>query len=236
MIIGDGMGPQQIGLLLAYAKQAPNSVITDGTTAFDRIAANSRMGLSMTHANNNLVVDSAASATQLATGQLACAEMIGTDKDGNSAESILEKAKKLGKSTGLVSDTRITHATPAGFAAHQSHRSLENEIAVDLLNNNVDVMLSDGLRYWIPESANDEQSAARQELETLSEGSVRIKSKRKNDRNLITEAQQKNYNLAFNRSQLAQADGKILGLFAYSALPNGITETQTKDDPARALQ
>lgn len=85
----------------------------------------------------------------------------------------------------------------------------------------------------IPESANDEQSAARQELETLSEGSVRIKSKRKDDRNLITEAQQKNYDLAFNRSQLAQADGKILGLFAYSALPNGITETQTKDDPAR---
>ena len=101
--------------------------------------------------------------------------------DGNSAESILEKAKKLGKSTGLVSDTRITHATPSGFAAHQSHRSLENEIAVDLLNNNVDVMLSGGLRYWIPESANDEQSAARQGLEALSEGSVRIKSKRKDN-------------------------------------------------------
>ncbi|MDN6320808.1 MAG: alkaline phosphatase, partial [Marinobacter sp.] len=33
MIVGDGMGPQQIGLLLAYAKQAPNSVITDGNTA-----------------------------------------------------------------------------------------------------------------------------------------------------------------------------------------------------------
>jgi len=50
---------------------------------------------------------------------------------------------------------------PAGFAAHQSHRSLENEIAVDLMNNDVDVMLSGGLRYWIPASANDEQSADR---------------------------------------------------------------------------
>lgn len=236
MIIGDGMGPQQVGLLLAYAKQAPNSVITDGITAFDRIAANGDMGISMTHADNNLVVDSAASATQLASGQFAGAEMIGADKDGNSAESILEKAKKLGKSTGLVSDTRITHATPAGFAAHQSHRSLENEIAVDLLNNNVDVMLSGGLRYWIPASANDEQSAARQELEALSEGSVRIKSKRKDNRNLIAEAQQKNYSLAFNRSQMEQSDdGKILGLFAYSALPNAIIENQTKNDPARTI-
>jgi alkaline phosphatase len=47
----------------------------------------------MTHANNNLVVDSAASATQLATGQLRGAEMVGVNKDGNSTESILEKAK-----------------------------------------------------------------------------------------------------------------------------------------------
>ncbi|WP_144822685.1 alkaline phosphatase [Marinobacter piscensis] len=235
MIIGDGMGPQQVGLLLAYAKQAPNSVIADGYTAFDRIAENGPMGISMTHANDNLVVDSAASATQLATGQFAGAEMIGADKDGNSAESILEKAKKLGKSTGLVSDTRITHATPAGFAAHQSHRSLENEIAEDLLDNNVDVMLSGGLRYWIPESANDEQSATRQELETLTEGSVRIKSKRNDNRNLIAEAQQKNYDLAFNLDQMNQADDKVLGLFAYSSLPNAIVENQTKNDPERTV-
>ncbi|MBK1886959.1 alkaline phosphatase [Marinobacter sp. DY40_1A1] len=235
MIIGDGMGPQQIGLLLAYAKQAPNSVVADGITAFDRIAENGPMGISMTHANDNLVVDSAASATQLATGKLAGAEMIGADKDGNTAESILEKAKKLGKSTGLVSDTRITHATPAGFAAHQSHRSLENEIAVDLLNNNVDVMLSGGLRYWIPASANDEQSAARLELEALTEGSVRIKSKRKDNRNLIAEAQQKNYALAFNLDQMNQADGKMLGLFAYSSLPNAIVENRTKSDPNRTI-
>jgi len=235
MIVGDGMGPQQIGLLLAYAKQAPNSVIADGYTAFDRIAENGSMGISMTHANDNLVVDSAASATQLATGQLAGAEMIGANKDGNTAESILERAKKLGKSTGLVSDTRITHATPAGFAAHQSHRSLENEIAVDLLNNDVDVMLSGGLRYWIPASANDEQSDARQQLETLSEGSVRIKSKRKDDRNLIAEALEKDYDLAFNLDQMNQADGKVLGLFAYSSLPNAIVENQTKNDPDRTI-
>jgi alkaline phosphatase len=235
MIIGDGMGPQQVGLLLAYAKQAPNSVITNGVTAFDRIADNGRIGLSMTHANDNLVVDSAASATQLATGQLAGAEMIGANADGYTAESILERAKALGKTTGLVSDTRITHATPAGFGAHQSHRSQENEIAVDLLNNDVDVMLSGGLRYWIPQSANDDQSAARQQLEALTEGSVRIKSKRKDNRNLIAEAQQKNYDLAFNLTQMNAADDKILGLFAYSALPNGIVESQTRNDPGRTI-
>ncbi len=235
MIIGDGMGPQQVGLLLSYAKQAPNTIIKDRVTAFDRMTTNGVMGLSMTNANNVLVTDSAASATQLATGKYAGSEMIGADKDGNAAESILERAKRMGKSTGLVSDTRITHATPAGFAAHQSHRSLENEIAVDMLENQVDVMLSGGLRYWIPKDANDKQSEARQELEQLTEGSVRIKSKRKDNRNLIKEAQQQDYDLAFNKAQLDKADGKILGLFAYSALPDAIKESRTKNDPARTI-
>jgi len=235
MIIGDGMGPQQVGLLLSYARQAPNAVIKNRTTAFDRIASNGLTSISMTNANNVLVTDSAASATQLATGKYSGSEMIGADKDGNTAESILEKAKRMGKSTGLVSDTRITHATPAGFAAHQSHRRKENAIAVDMLDNDVDVMLSGGLRYWIPKEANDKQSAVRKELEQLTDGAVRIKSKRKDSRNLIKEAQQQDYALAFNRSQMDKAEGKILGLFAYSALPDGIKETQTKNDPNRTI-
>ena len=71
------------------------------------------------------------------------------------AMSETELAQKLGKVTGLVSDTRLTHATPAAFAAHQPHRSLENEIAVDMLEQRVDVMLSGGLRHWLPEVVND---------------------------------------------------------------------------------
>jgi alkaline phosphatase len=45
--------------------------------------------------------------------------MIGIDIDGNPAPSILELVKSLGKSTSLVSDVRLTHATRAAFAAHQ---------------------------------------------------------------------------------------------------------------------
>ena len=80
------------------------------------------MGISLTYPYDRLVVDSAASGTQLATGQFAGSEMIGADKDGNPVETVLEKAIKTGRSTGLVSDTRLTHATPAAFAAHQPHR------------------------------------------------------------------------------------------------------------------
>ena len=63
-----------------------------------------------------LVVDSACSATQLAIGEASGSEMIGLNARGDRVETVLQQAKRLGKATGLVSDTRITHATPASFA------------------------------------------------------------------------------------------------------------------------
>lgn len=236
LIIGDGMGPEQVGLLLSYARQAPNTVIKDRRTAFDRMMNDGGvMGISMTYPSGVLVTDSAASGTQLATGQFAGSEMIGADKDGNPVETILEKTIKTGKSTGLVSDTRLTHATPAAFAAHQPHRSMENEIAVDMLNAGPDVMLSGGLRYWIPQEANDKDSAVYKELAQMTQGSVKIKSKRKDERNLLKEAQEKGYDLAFNRSQMEAAQGKVLGLFAYSAMPDGIKVTHSLNSPERTI-
>ena len=236
LIIADGMGPEQVGLLLSYARQAPNSVIKDRRTAFDRIMDEGGvMGISLTYPSGALVTDSAASGTQLAAGRFAGSEMIGADKDGNPVETILEKAIKTGKSTGLVSDTRLTHATPAAFAAHQPHRSLENEIAVDMLNAGPDVMLSGGLRHWIPKEANDQDSGVYKELEQLTRGSVTIKSKRMDSRNLLQEVQEKGYALAFNRAQMDLAQGKLLGLFAYSAMPGGIKVTRSLNSPGRTI-
>jgi alkaline phosphatase len=236
LIIGDGMGPEQVGLLLSYARQAPQSVIRDRRTAFDRIMDEGGvMGISLTYPSGVLVTDSAASGTQLATGQFAGSEMIGSDKNGNPVETILEKAIQIGKSTGLVSDTRLTHATPAAFAAHQPHRNLENEIALDMLDAGPDVMLSGGLRHWIPIEANDENAMVRKQLEQMAGGSVMIKSKRTDSRNLLFEARAKGYSLAFNRFQMETAQGKLLGLFAYSAMPDGITVTHSQNDPNRTM-
>ena len=226
MIIGDGMGPQQVGLLLSYARQAPHGVIINHTTALDRMMNEGRLGISMTYTANTLVTDSAASATQLATGKFAGAEMLGLDKDGNAQENIIEKARRLGKATGLVSDTRITHATPAAFAAHQTHRSQENNIAEDLLATGADVMLSGGLSYWIPQQASDKKSLLYQQLAQITGNSIEIKSSRKDAKNLLSVAQQKGYSLVFNNEQLQQANGKTLGLFANSGMQNAIDEAQ----------
>src|SRR3989338_87436 len=142
LMIGDGMGPQQISLLLQYAKQAPDAAaVPDRTLSLERLIAAGETGMMSTYPKDNLVIDSAASATHLATGEFTRTEMVGLNRNGFFAETLLEKARRLGKSTGLVTDTRVTHATPAAFAAHQMHRSMENEIAEDILKTQPDVIL-----------------------------------------------------------------------------------------------
>ncbi|MCG3816145.1 alkaline phosphatase [Photobacterium damselae] len=233
LMIGDGMGPQQVGLLESYAKLAPNSIYKGKPTALYQLAQDGVIGSSLTHPDDAIVVDSACSATMLATGISTGSEVIGIDPDGNSIETVLEKAKRMGKATGLVSDTRMTHATPAAFAAHQPHRSLENEIASDMLETQVDVLLSGGLRNWIPQSAN-QQGEVYQQLQTLTHGDVGLKSKRKDERNLLLEAKDLGYSLAFNKQMLEETTGsKVLGLFASSGMADGIEYSKTKEDPAR---
>lgn len=235
LVIGDGMGPQQVGLLLAYAQQAPHGVIESKTTAFDRmLEQGSHLTISTTHAAGALVTDSGASASQLATGYFAGPEMLSLDSDGNRRETIVERAKRLGKSTGLVSDTRITHATPAAFAAHQTHRSRENEIAEDLLNVGPDVMLSGGWSFWLPEQVNDTQSQVyRSAIDLIGGRAEAVRSKRHDSKNLLEQARHMGYSLVFDKAQLQQAQGKTLGLFAATELQNGIAETRLKHDPER---
>ena len=238
LMIGDGMGAQQVGLLEEYARRAPNSIYNDkgNTTALSKFAKDGLMGLSLSAphgANGSLVVDSACSASQLATGVAAGSEMIGLDNNGNIVETILEKAKAQGKATGLVSDTRITHATPAAFAAHQPHRSLESQIAVELVSSgNVDVMLSGGARVFLPNDIGSNDAAKDTMASLGAPKSVYKKSKRSDDRNVILEAKDTHgYELAFNNTQLDALTGsKILGLFANSGMADGIAYSTCKKD------
>ena len=236
LMIGDGMGPQQVGLLEEYARRAPNSRYNakSNQTALSKLADAGQMGLSLNAPfgdNGSLVVDSACSATQLATGLASGSEMIGLDRQGNIVETILEKAKLRGKATGLVSDTRITHATPAAFAAHQSHRSFEDKIAEQLIESgSVDVLLSGGARVFLPSDIKTDASDRQIMADLGAPENVYKKSKRTDDRNLILEAKnQFGYSLAFNREQLSQVQSeKVLGLFANSGMADGIAYNACK--------
>ena len=213
LIIGDGMGPQQVGLLELYARRAPKSPLKR-SSAFSRISELGSVGLSMHYPMDRAVVDSACSATQLALGVAAPSQAIGIDADGNPQQTVLELAQSLGKATGLVSDTRLTHATPAAFAAHVAHRRMENEIAAQMVETGPDLMMSGGWRHFVGREV---------------EG-----SKRKDDRDILEEAEAAGYTVVKDREALmAVGDGKLLGLFAKSGMMNAIAEFNTRDDEDR---
>ncbi|MDK1287959.1 alkaline phosphatase [Pseudoalteromonas umbrosa] len=223
LLIGDGMGPQQVGLLEEYATRAPQSIYRGNNSAISKLANLGVTGLSLHGPADKLVVDSACSATQLATGVASGSEMIGLNRAGQKIPTILQKAKAMGKSTGLVSDTRLTHATPAAFATHQIHRSMENAIAEQMVvSNSVDVMLSGGLRHFIPKDYM--LSGELDALETrLAVSGLSLKSKRRDRKNILRQAESQGYELVFNEGQLQDAHSeRILGLFANSAMVDGI--------------
>lgn len=229
-LIGDGMGVQQLSLLYHYYNSTNNKKFKNIEPFYQRMGKEGQVGLAIPHPQDNLVIDSACSATHLATGKMSRAEMIGVDKNGDAAETILERAKKLKMATGLVSDTRITHATPAAFASHVAHRSMENEIAADMIEISPDVMLSGGLRHFIPKNTDKEW------LKTLPKQFKGLKSKRKDNLNLIEKAKANGHEIVLDKNSLLNSESdKLLGLFTKSGMPNGIWYTQNQDLKDRTI-
>lgn len=236
LVIGDGMGPQQVALANLYARHAPHSAVAERELALVRLMSEGETGLSSTEPADGLVNDSAGSATQLATAGPSRPGMIGVDADGNPAETILEKAKRAGYATGLVSNVRITDATPAAFAAHRPYRYQEAEIADDLLTTRPDVMLSGGLRSFLPTQVNEDGSAAREEWRARLPKGFRIESTRADARDLVREARDLGYAVVFDRDELARARGdRLLGLFAARALPDAIAMHRARTDAGRTV-
>jgi len=130
LLIGDGMGPEHVGLAIYY-NRFMNGM--EKRLNMERMMAAGNTGYCLTYQYGTVVTDSASAATALASGVKTRDAIIGEDHDGRRMKTITDIARQLGKSTGLISDTRITHATPAAFYAHIIHRDMENEIASQLI-------------------------------------------------------------------------------------------------------
>lgn len=137
LLIGDGMGIGQL-----TAAEVMNGELDLAITSLPY------MSLVTTHSSSNYVTDSAASATALATGFKTRNGMISVTADGDDLFTVLEDAEAVGKATGVVTTTRVTHATPACFVAHVNSRGSEYAIAEQLLSSGVDVALGGGLDYF----------------------------------------------------------------------------------------
>jgi|LSQX01.1.fsa_nt_gb alkaline phosphatase len=67
--------------------------------------------------------DSGAAATALACGVKTKSGRIGVDAQGRRLENIMERSKRFRRAAGVITSVPISHATPAGFAAHNITRS-----------------------------------------------------------------------------------------------------------------
>lgn len=202
MVVGDGMGPAYTAAF-RYFKDNPDTKHIE-KTVFDDIF----MGRASTYPApiSGFVTDSAASGTALATGHKSYNGAIGVDVVHKPLQSVLEYAKSVGKSTGLVVTSQINHATPASYASHVKHRKMYDTIADQYFDNKindqhtVDVMLGGGVKYF-----------------------------KREDRDLTQEFQTAGYQYIEDYSQLKDINNdKVLGLFAKSGLPWALDDDENR--------
>ncbi len=221
LFIGDGMGPEAVGLLIYYNRFMKGE---SNRLYLEQLMGLGNTGYCLTYQYGTVVTDSASAATALACGVKTRDGMIGKDHEGKPMRSILDVARAKGKSTGLVSNTRITHATPAGFYAQVLHRDMEAKIAVQLLEGGkVDVALSSGAQFFIPKGTKVEEHQA---LKSTPKEAGWGASKREDERDLVEEAMRAGYSVVANSQELLGLEPgktrKILGLFGATAFPLAI--------------
>jgi alkaline phosphatase len=173
----------------------------------------------------DIVIDSAAAATQLATGQAVRNDTLGLNPDGYPIETILEWAHARGLGTGLVTNMRVTSATPAAFAVHQGSRYDSEQVLMDdlLQEGDVDVLLGGGARAMVP--AGSRVSEAFPGIPEKLDGD----SIRDDDLNWVEELAGRGYVIVSDSSSLQAAAShatKLLGVFSASHFPYVIDRRQ----------
>lgn len=194
-IIGDGMGPEIMGFFMQGARYANLDGYPEHVSHLEKMMNKGTWGLYFNNTYDTVVTDSAAAATQMAAGVLTRPEVIGCDFNGQDAKTLLELAKEKGKSVGVISDTYVTDATPAGFTAHVSGRGKKMDIARRQIDFGADVISGGGLKYF-------------------NSGENKM---------LLKEAKKKGYQVARNKKELSKIkSGKLLGLFSEEAMPMSV--------------
>lgn len=203
-LVGDGMGPAYNTAYRYFADNPKTKEVEK--TAFDDYLVGTQQTYSDDDKEN--ITDSAAAGTAFSSGHKTYNGAIGVDKAQHDLESVLERAKKLGKSTGLVTTAEITDATPAVYTANIDDRDKKDEIAHQFYDqrindqHKVDVILGGGAKYFGKENGN------------------------------ITDQFKKDgYGVVTNRQQLENASqDQLLGLFAEKNMPLAIDADDTQPE------
>ncbi len=184
LFVGDGMGITTITAARILEGQFRGESGEENTLSFERFPY---VALSKTYSVNEQTSDSAPTMTAMVTGvktkdRFLSVNQYGQKDDyttvsGNELTTILELAEDRGLSTGVVTTTRVTHATPAACYAHTVQRDWESDadlspaareagfpdIARQLIEfqhgNGLEVVLGGGRREFLPNTKDDPEYA-----------------------------------------------------------------------------
>lgn len=175
IFIGDGMDLSTVTAARIFDGQSRGFSGEEGRLAWEDMP---HVALTRTYNTNQQVPDSAGTATAIFTGVKTMAGVLGVSPDvrrgscrsaqGNQLISLFALAEQAGLSTGIVTTTRLTHATPAAAYASIPERDWESDadipsrqrkagckdIAAQLVDfpwgDGIDVALGGGWRAFLP--------------------------------------------------------------------------------------
>lgn len=259
LFIGDGMGLQTVAASRIYKAQKYNLKKEKIYLSWEHFPFS---GLSRTYNADRITADSASTATAYLTGVKANLATVGVNENvkvgkcenmaGNRMSSILHKSITKGKSTGIVTTTRVTHASPAATYASTPLRTWEytvpdaakgvckdiaSQLVEDARNQDIKVIFGGGAAILLPDKVTQDSNG--------------IKGLRTDGKNLIkTWADKKkakgvSHKVLYNKQDLDNLDPAktdyALGLFHVSNMNYEIDRDPSKEPPledmaAKAIQ
>ncbi|XP_055844033.1 alkaline phosphatase-like [Episyrphus balteatus] len=247
--LGDGMSIETLVASRIFGGQLEGKLGERSQLSFEKFPI---VGLSKTFCVDRQVADSACTSTAYLCGVKANYATIGVTANvtlndclagqdpANQVESIAGWAQRAKKSTGLVTTTTVTNASPAGLFAHVGHRDYESDlnvkehdqdpkickdIADQLVTGNVgkkfNVILGGGTKRFLPNGTLDFNGNSGERLD---------------GRNLIKEWVDSKKGITktvFNRDQLLEVDfdktDYLLGLFSPKEMAYKTDADEAKD-------
>lgn len=249
--LGDGMSIPTLAASRMYLGQKQGHSGEETQLSFEEFPD---VGLVKTYCVDKQVADSACSATAYLCGVKANYATIGvtaavkynnctTGNDPkNHVHSIMSWAQAAGKATGIVTTTRVTHASPAGTYAHVSNREHEcdadilaqnadpndcQDIASQLVRNNpgknLKVILGGGRRKFTPNTEKDPSGKPGQRMDGVNLISEWYYSKPLGSARYVTNKQGL-MGINFNETEY------LMGLFNYDHMKYHM-DSNPKEDP-----
>uniref|UniRef100_A0A663E1C6 Alkaline phosphatase n=1 Tax=Aquila chrysaetos chrysaetos TaxID=223781 RepID=A0A663E1C6_AQUCH len=177
LFMGDGMGLPTMSAARIYKGQLAGGSGEESVLAMETFP---HVALAKTYTIDRQVPDSAGTGTAYLCGVKANAKTLGLSGAavygkcrttfGNEVDSILHRARLAGKSVGIVTTTRVQHASPGAAYAHSASRSWYadanmpkealrdgcKDIAYQLVHNtDINVILGGGRMYMTPKRTPD---------------------------------------------------------------------------------